>query len=226
MTSFLKIRSTSDGSSTVENTLLGETYHSVHGALTESRHVFILNGLEWFEKNRSTRPIKIFEVGLGTGLNAALAMEWSRQSGTSIAYTSIEKFPLSEDVVSSLVFPGLDGHWIEQIYQAPWNEKVSLAKTIEFKKISADLLEYNPQPNSADLIFFDAFAPSRQPEMWDISIIHKTTASLTKDGALVSYCAQGQFKRNLRSCSLDVETLKGPPGKREMVRATRPIAIV
>ncbi|MBM3177920.1 MAG: tRNA (5-methylaminomethyl-2-thiouridine)(34)-methyltransferase MnmD [Bacteroidetes bacterium] len=222
MTSFLKIRSTSDGSTTVENTQLGETYHSVHGAVTESRHVFLWNGLEWFEKNRSARPIKIFEVGLGTGLNAALATQWSVQTNVPIRYTSIEKYPLEEHLVESLVFPGLDRQWLDKIHRASWNEQLDVHPMVSFKKISADLLEFDPEPGSADLIFFDAFAPSRQPEMWDMSVIEKITTLMSREGVLVSYCAQGQFKRNLRSCGLEVAALPGPPGKREMVRAIRP----
>ena len=222
MKSFLKIRSTSDGSTTVENTQLGETYHSVHGAVTESRHVFLLNGLEWFATNRTERPIRIFEIGLGTGLNAALAIQWSVQNKIPIQYSSIEKFPLEVDLIDSLIFPGVDSQWMEIIHRSVWNEEIRIQPEITFTKISGDLLNFNAEPGTVDLIFFDAFAPARQPEMWDISIIQKTASLIRGEGVLVSYCAQGQFKRNLRSCGLDVASLPGPPGKREMVRATRP----
>lgn len=209
---------TSDGSHTIYVPELDEHYHSVHGAIQESQHIFINNGLKYL----TGRHINIFEVGFGTGLNALLTAIESRETGKIINYTSIEKFPLDLYMVENLNYSSLAGgeDIFSRLHSAPWNLRTTLFGNFTLEKIQGDILQYSPEGNY-DLIYFDAFGPDKQPEMWDIGIFSKIAEVTQRGGVLVTYSAKGQVKRDLRSCGFEVQLLPGPPGKRQVIRAVK-----
>jgi tRNA U34 5-methylaminomethyl-2-thiouridine-forming methyltransferase MnmC len=209
---------TEDGSHSLRNEKLNETYHSIHGAVQESRHVFIHHGLTHRLTNHPT-SVRILEAGFGTGLNVLLT---ALHTSIPVYYESWELFPLPTQVVNQLNY-GDQLHAapiFQAIHQAPWNQPVTLRDNFTLHKRKADLLVQIPE-GLFDIIYYDAFAPSRQPELWEFAIIQKMISALAAGGVFVTYCARGQLKRDLASLGLAVETLPGPPGKKEMVRAIR-----
>ena len=216
----LEIIVTADGSHTLRNKKLDETYHSIHGAVRESRHVFIKHGLRFYHETSQPKKISILEIGFGTALNALLTLQYSEEFNVSVHYTTLEPFPLERDVWSVLNYGEGDRKHFEDLHEAPWNveHKVSASFTI----LKADTpLQESALPQRCDVIYFDAFAPSVQPELWKPEMLDKVVQGLTTGGVLVTYSAKGQLKRDLRAIGLTVETLPGPPGKLEMVRAIK-----
>ena len=216
-----EIRVTGDGSKTIFLPELNETYHSSNGAVQESRHIFIQNGLELVKKKGA---IRILEVGFGTGLNALLSASWAEKNNQPIHYIGIEAKPLSPELCFQLDYPPHIGQNAEKIYDAlihcDWEIENQLTTHFSIQKREVKIQDFAAVEN-VDLIYFDAFGPRVQAEMWDITILEKMFQSLNAEGALVTYCAQGQFKRNLKAVGFQVEILPGPPGKREMTRATK-----
>lgn len=217
----LSIQKTGDGSTTLYHETLNETYHSVHGAVTESKHVFMRNGIEYACGKFDDSVLNILEVGFGTGLNAALTCSFSTERQKKISYFTIEKFPLSAQIYSQLEFPGVDFSSLIRLHELPWNQVLKLNSGFEFEKRKGDVLKEKFSEDHFHVIYFDAFAPGKQPELWTAELFKKLFASLTTSGILVTYCAKGQFKRDLKQAGFQVESLPGPPGKREMVRAVR-----
>ncbi len=196
----------------------------MHGALQESEHVFIQAGLEPFLLIKP--EVNIFEVGFGTGLNAWLTYKRIAGSDTKVVYHSIEPFPVEEALYSKLNYvnsseeKALKEFFLE-LHQAPWDEAVKLNENFTLKKIKSRLEDYEPATQFFDLVYYDAFAPSKQAEMWIPENITKVHACLSNGGVLVTYCARGQFKRDLKAQGFTVETLPGPPGKKEMTRGVK-----
>lgn len=221
MNSRLEIKQTADGSNTIYLPELNENYHSFHGAIQEAHHVFINNGLNRF---MSKSEISIFELGFGTGLNALLTNLWAETNHVKIQYTSIEAFPVPIDICQKMDYPShLDNSSLEvysKLLNADWGQYVLLSNLFSIKKIKGVIQEWS-YDQKFDLIYFDAFGPRAQPEMWELSIMEKMFNSLRRNGILVTYCAQGQFRRNLKSTGFKVESLPGPPGKREMTIAIK-----
>jgi len=219
----IQIITTSDGSHSLLNTDLDETYHSRHGAIQESKHVFIKNGLEYFIDQNAPETINILEVGFGTGLNTWLTLEDFKSKEIKIYYTSLETFPLPEAIWQLLNYADSDPKKtsFEKIHTCQWNETVQLTSAFYLNKLNISLQKVDLSQQQFDLIYFDAFAPNKQPELWDVSLLKKIIRQLSHNGVFVTYCAKGQLKRDLESLSLKVEVLPGPPGKREMVRATK-----
>jgi tRNA U34 5-methylaminomethyl-2-thiouridine-forming methyltransferase MnmC len=219
MNNRIEIRETADGSKTLYLPDLDENYHSFHGAIQEAQHVFIKNGLDAL-KNLGT--IFIFEMGFGTGLNALLTAQWSGLNAVSVDYTGIEAFPVSLEICSQLEYTEQIDLSLKPLYHkliaSEWQRKISLSNTFEITKIEGRVEDWLPE-KQFDLIYFDAFGPRAQSEMWNIDILGKMYEALKSKGMLVTYCAQGQFKRNLKSLGFTLESLPGPPGKREMTRA-------
>jgi len=220
----LKIIETKDGSHSLLNEAFNETYHSTHGALQESRHVFIKNGLHFWMHQNDVKEVAILEVGLGTGLNALLALKESFERKTRIRYTSVEAFPVPFELVSLLNYPGLldwpeAEKFFHQLHAAPWNIPATITPEFILEKLEGTIQDMSLGEPKYDLVFFDAFAPAKQPEMWTLGVLEKIARALKPNSAFVTYCAQGQLKRNLKLLGLTVESLPGPPGKREMVRA-------
>ncbi|MBS9523685.1 tRNA (5-methylaminomethyl-2-thiouridine)(34)-methyltransferase MnmD [Litoribacter alkaliphilus] len=222
----IKIITTEDGSHSLYLPHLNETYHSFHGAYKESVHVFLLYGLEaWAAKNKGVQPIRIFEVGFGTGLNAWLALVWAEQNQIPVLYHTIEPFPLKEEVYGQLNYTGIEENlerftpYFNLLHKAEWNQGGALSEYFNMKKDLTTLEEV--QMYATDVVFFDAFAPSKQPELWEKPLLEKVVEAMNPGGVFVTYCAQGQLKRNLKGLGLEVETLPGPPGKKEMTRGVK-----
>lgn len=219
----IKIITTEDGSHSLYHEELKETYHSFHGAYRESIHVFMLYGLDsWLAKNPMKYPIRVFEVGFGTGLNAWLTLVWAEQNQIPVLYHSIEPFPLSEEIYSQLNYIDQnDGIWhyhkyFEALHKLPWNEGGPVSEYFNFKKDQTTLQDAQLYP--ADIVFFDAFAPSKQPELWAFEQLKKVSEAVKAGGLFTTYSASGQLKRDLKSLGLLVENPPGPPGKKEMTQ--------
>jgi tRNA U34 5-methylaminomethyl-2-thiouridine-forming methyltransferase MnmC len=219
----LRVITTHDGSHSLFNEELNETYHSVHGAVQESKHVFIKSGLEFYLQQTNSSPVQILEVGLGTGLNAWLTLQKSLEGQYSIHYTSLEAFPVEESVWKELNYAQSDSdkHWFEKIHRAAWNEPVEIESHFYLHKIQNTLQHITLGKNKYDVIYFDAFAPNKQPEMWELTMLQKIFNAMSSQSVFVTYCAKGQLKRDLKSLGLQVEAIQGPPGKREMIRAIK-----
>jgi len=221
----LKIITTADGSASLYNTELDETYHSRRGAAAESEYVYIESGLKYLV-NKGTGRLNIFEMGFGTGLNAVLTYrEFARYNNLWINYTAIEKHPLSPELTGQLVFPGITDDVLlapafAQMHTGVWDEAIELHKGFYFTKVKGSMETFDVE-QPFNLVYYDAFAPSKQPEVWTAVIFKKIYNMMQQGGVLVTYCASGQFKRTLAQCGFIVETLKGPLGKREMVRALK-----
>lgn len=217
-----KIIVTGDNSKTLLIPSIDETYHSTHGAINEANHVFIDAGLKFVSESK--KQLNILEMGFGTGLNTLLT---AINAEIHTHYLSIEKFPLSNELVFALDYPKLlandnSDQLFESIHTCPWEKWTPINELFELKKMSTGIEELNLPDQSIDLIFYDAFGPRVQPELWSDKITAQIYSWLRENGVLVTYCAQGQFKRNLKNVGFDVETLPGPPGKREMTRAIKP----
>ena len=219
----LKIITTSDGSHSLLNEDLNETYHSVHGAIQESVHVFIKSGLVYVFEKKPSLPISIFEVGFGTGLNALLTIQYVQDNGKAVNYTAIEHSPLEEEIWSRLNYASLLDltNEFENLHVSTWDRFHSLTPNFNFLKLKTTLQEVELSKDSINLVYYDAFAPSKQPELWTVPVLEKIFHALRPGGVMVTYCAKGQLKRDLSGLGLVVESLAGPPGKKEMVRATK-----
>ncbi|MDR2914755.1 MAG: tRNA (5-methylaminomethyl-2-thiouridine)(34)-methyltransferase MnmD, partial [Tannerella sp.] len=216
-----EIQITADGSHTLFVPELNEHYHSVNGAVQESSHVFINAGLKHCTKDR----IHIFEVGFGTGLNAFLTLLDAQSNNKTIHYTTIEAYPLDKSIVEKLNYPQLfsqkDRLIYQQLHDAEWNVEVEITPHFFLQKVKVSLLDFDFSLYKApfDLIYFDAFAPDKQPEMWTQEIFNHLFEITTNNGILVTYCAKGVVRRMMQAAGYTVERLPGPPGKREMLRA-------
>ena len=220
----LKIIITADGSHSLLDTVLNETYHSTHGAIRESQHVFIHAGLDLWRQQQPNKELRILEMGFGTGLNVFLTALHTLEANPGIYYESWEAFPLTMDIIGQLNYPAVLGvpELFTRIHDAAWDEQVEVTPSFVLNKRRGDMLTTRlDETQLFDLIFYDAFAPSKQPALWTLEILKKVAGTLKKGGLFVTYCAKGQVKRDLKSLGLTVETLPGPPGKKEMIRATR-----
>jgi len=219
----IELFTTEDGSHSLRVSDLDETYHSSHGALQESNHVFIKNGLSyWVNKNQSNE-LSIFEVGYGTGLNALLTAIRAKELNKNIFYQSIELYPLPDEITSQLNYSTLNASepkLFNLLHSSAWEKPVVINNHFTIHKKQASFLHYEVN-YLFDIIYFDAFAPSKQPEMWKYSIIEKCYHLLKPNGIFVTYSAKGQLKRDLKKAGFIVESLPGPPGKFEMVRAVK-----
>lgn len=217
----MKLEQTADGSYTLYVPELDEHYHSVKGALTESQHIFIDMGL----KHSSVWNPRILEIGFGTGLNAFLSLITAEEMKKHIHFTSIERYPLSLEIIHQLDYPSIinRGHATDYlaIHEAPWEEDAQLTPWFTLHKIESDFTNYRFE-KGYDIIYFDAFAPEKQPEMWKQSLFDALYEVLNEGGVLTTYCAKGVVRRMLQSAGFKVERLQGPPGgKREILRATK-----
>lgn len=211
---------TLDGSSTLYLPELDEHYHSTGGAIDEAMHVFITAG---FRYSTGMEPV-IFEAGFGTGLNALLTAIESHRLGKKTEYVAIEKYPLPAETVSKMNYPGILGGDAAELYralhEAPWNTRVEVDGRFSLTKIEGDITDQLP-PVRADLIYFDAFAPSKQPELWKPEVLTRVAGLLSTGGIFVTYSAKGEVKRALRTAGMEIELLKGACGKRHMLRGVK-----
>ena len=219
-----KLILTGDGSHTISMPELNVTYHSIHGAIQESKHVFIEAGLKSLTL-AETAILNIFEVGFGTGLNALLTIIEAEKLQKEIHYDTVEPFPLGSSETRSLNYCKQLGREelqpiFEQLHSCEWEKKVNITENFGFNKSRTNLLNLETS-ETFELIYFDAFAPNTQPELWTNEIFEKMFAMLEPGGILVTYCSKGDVRRAMQAAGFIVEKLPGPRGKREMTRALR-----
>ena len=214
---------TQDGSYTLYSKEHGVTYHSRYGAVQESNHVFIHSGLLPFLKKQD--KISILELGFGTGLNVLLT--WKNIADiekASIDYHSFDIFPLPKDILNACSYK----EWLqiptqvsEKILMSDWDKIIEVDSSFNLIKYYKNIVTENLPKNYFDIIYYDAFSPESQPELWSASVFEKIYESMTEQAVLVTYCAKGEVKRILKKIGFTLESLPGPPGKREMTRATK-----
>ncbi|MFT4695045.1 MAG: tRNA U34 5-methylaminomethyl-2-thiouridine-forming methyltransferase MnmC [Urechidicola sp.] len=211
----ISIKQTEDGSHTLYNKELDETYHSSHGAIQEAIHVFIKNGID----SIFSKEISVLEVGFGTGLNAILTHDYAKRDNKKISYTGLESFPLPKEIINKLNYrseiPDFDLAIFNKMHKSIWNQNNIIDSHFGLNKINETLQEFITE-DKYDIIYYDAFGPRAQKEMWEKYLFEKLFKMLNIGGKFVTYCAMGQFKRDLKSCGFVVECVPGPPGKREM----------
>ena len=217
-----QVRITKDGSPTLYVPHLDETYHSLHGAVSESFHVFIKNGLQFYAERDGLQEIKVLEVGFGTGLNALLSWLFARSSNKKISYTALEPYPLSSEIIHQLQDildkTEINSSDFNHIHSLAWDQHHAMGGQFTISKLRIKVQDLKAEV-PFDVVYFDAFAPSKQPDIWQPQVLQRVRDSMKPGSVLVTYCAQGQFKRNLAGLGFEVQSLAGPPGKKEMTRA-------
>jgi tRNA U34 5-methylaminomethyl-2-thiouridine-forming methyltransferase MnmC len=218
----LKLITTQDGSQSLYNEAIKESYHSLNGARGESDHVFIKNGLD-FLVTSGAESLKLLEIGMGTGLNVYLTVLYAVKNHLNLEYTALEPYPIPQDIYAFLNYPETEEEkeLFLAIHNQKWSLREELSTNVYLTKIKSKIQETDLPSGQFDLVYFDAFAPSKQPEMWDIDNLIRCYDWMSTGAVLVTYCAKGQFKRDLREVGFQVETLQGAMGKKEMVRAIK-----
>lgn len=215
-----ELQQTADGSHTLFIPEMDEHYHSVNGAVQESRHVFIEAGLHHLAK----KEITVFEIGFGTGLNALLTLLDAEENNRVVNYYSIELYPLEPELVQALNYGKVvcpeKKELFDALHAAAWNETAGITDHFVLHKIQGDN-NSSELPGGIDLVYFDAFAPDKQPEMWNQDIFNRLYAHMADGGILTTYCAKGVVRRMMQEAGYSVERIPGPPGKREMLRAIK-----
>jgi len=215
-----ELRITEDGSHTIYVSDLDEPYHSIHGAIQESNHVYIKQGLHSISRS----PLRILEAGFGTGLNALLTLAEASKLGIEVYYHAVEKYPLSETEYKQINYEqfidGITAGSFISMHESPWGEQIPISENFTLYKERADIRSMNPT-GTFDLVYFDAFAPQKQPQLWSEEVFNPISKLMDPGGILVSYTSKGSVRRALISCGFQIEKVPGPPGKLEMIRATR-----
>lgn len=216
-----KIITTADGSHTIRIEEWDEQYHSKHGAIAESNHVFIENGLLQLQHSH----IKLLEMGFGTGLNALITLQVAKERDLHIQYTAIETFPIRQEEWSVLNYAdALDAPELEKdfhkMHLAAWEEEIPITDFFSLTKMNIDMTSFKAK-DEFQLIYFDAFGYRVQPELWTLEIFTNMYRALTAGGILVTYAAKGEVRRTMQRAGFKVERLPGPPGKREMLRGRK-----
>lgn len=217
-----RILPTQDNSNTVFVEELNETYHSQNGALTESQYIFIDKGFK--EATKDKNSLHIFEVGFGTGLNAILTLIEADKLNIYCTYHTIEAFPLEHEIINALNYKKLiDVNYhdlFDLIHSSEWDSEIKINGNFLINKIHSLLENFSPE-TKYDLVYFDAFAPDKQPELWEEKIFKKLYESMNEKGILVTYSAKGDVRRLMTKIGFAVEKLEGPPMKRHMTRARK-----
>jgi tRNA U34 5-methylaminomethyl-2-thiouridine-forming methyltransferase MnmC len=221
----MEIINTADGSHTIFLPGINEQYHSLNGAITESDYVYVDKGYRFCD---TPEPV-VFEVGFGTGLNCLLTALESEKMRRKTKYISIEKFPLNSEIISRLNYGQMISAQAEKIFEtihaAEWNSEVQISPFFGLLKIDADLLKFKPPfDEKCNVIYFDAFGPNKQPELWTPAIFNTISGLISDGGIFVTYSAKGEVRRNLASCGLAMQRLPGPPGKFQMLRGIKQMA--
>jgi tRNA U34 5-methylaminomethyl-2-thiouridine-forming methyltransferase MnmC len=207
---------TADGSHTLFFPEINEHYHSVNGAVQESQHVYIAAGFNCCRK----KSIRVLEFGFGTGLNALLTALECRKRKVNTTYIALEKYPLSPDIIKQLNYNDWEDDLFQQIHAVAWEKAVSLTPFFTLQKVCCDFnaCEFT---DKYDVVYYDAFAPNKQPEVWSQALFDKLFRTINPGGVLTTYCAQGRVRRMLQQAGFTVERIPGPPGKREMLRGRK-----
>jgi len=220
----LEIFETQDGSHSIFSSEFGVPYHSKYGAIQETQHVFIDAALRF--KAVVQKDIAILEMGFGTGLNAYMTYLEATKRNLSIQYITYEAYPLSYEQITALNYPELlqtteaEQQFFQTMHQIDWNKMISTDDHFTIQKMHRQFHEVNYK-SQFDIIYFDAFAPNAQPDLWEKPLLEKMYQALRPNGIFVTYCAKGSVKRTLKSLGFEIEALPGPPGKREMTRAIK-----
>lgn len=221
------ITPTADGSNTLYNETIGEHYHSKHGALQESKHVFIDAGLKHAEQSFPGQPVSILEIGFGTGLNFLLTAAYADEQGLTLNYTGIEAFPLTKEELTSTAYhqyvPEIIWNNLISNYENALTAVTPIAANQQLTIAHTTLEEFKSSV-LFDLVYFDAFSVQHQPEMWSDEIIGHVCSFLKPGGIFVTYAITGKLKRALKSFNMKIEKLPGAPGKREMLRAVKAVS--
>lgn len=210
---------TEDGSHTFFVPELGEHYHSVHGAIQESLHIFIHNGFDRIQAS----PLSILEIGFGSGLNALLTLMKSKDERKPVYYEAWEAFPMSVEEAGLLNYTSLLDSGKEtflELHRSPWEREIPITPIFRLKKVCQDFRNFNSD-RAFDLVYFDAFGPDFQPELWGTEVFKNIGNRMAKNARLVTYSAKGQVRRNLREAGFLVDKAPGPPGKREITVAIK-----
>jgi len=218
------LKKTTDGSFTLYSDEMQESYHSVNGAVQESNFIFIDRALA----NISNQKISVFEVGFGTGLNALLTYNFAVEKNKDVIYNSIEAYPVKPELYKNLEYcnycNNLNNNDFLLLHTCQWNKPVTIKKGIFIlNKINLDITSFVFPQEQFDIIYFDAFSPDKQPEMWTEHIFQNIFKSLKNGGILITYCAKGEVRRRMQRSGFTVERIPGPPGKREILRATKKV---
>lgn len=224
-----EIIKTGDGSATIYLPEWNEHYHSKHGAVQEALHVFIKSGLIFFTEKRGVSKLSILEIGFGTGLNALVTFLEAQEKGYSIDYTGVEAYPVASEELEHLNYASsfegneeLAAKIFKKIHETEWSQKGQISEAFQLEKQQKFFNEITAS-NEFDLIYFDAFGPRVQPDLWTEEIFSKMFIALKAGGMLVTYSAKGSVRRAMQAVGFEVERIPGPPGKREMLRATKPL---
>ena len=217
---------TSDGSKTIKIEDWNEQYHSIHGAIQEAKHVFIKMGLHYFIGLHKSKSLRIIEIGFGTGLNAFITNLEASIHNLRIQYKGIEAFPVLQDELSQLNYPSLiapdQQSLFDKMHAVSWGKPNPITNNFTLTKKQQDFSELE-DILSFDLVYFDAFGARVQPHLWTEAIFKRMFTALKPKGVLVTYAAKGSVRRAMQAVGFVVERLEGPPGKREMLRATKPV---
>lgn len=215
---------TADGSITFYIPEIDEHYHSTNGAVVEALHVYLKEALQRFVDLNKPETVRILEIGFGTGLNAFLSLLKADELQIPIHYTTLELYPLTPEQVAQLNYAqqtdAARNDLFMALHAANWNETVTLTPFFSVEKRQMDLVG-EPLSGTFDVVYYDAFAPDKQPEMWSDTIYRKVADAVAKGGILTTYCAKGVVRRGFRDAGFEMERIPGPPGKREMIRGTR-----
>lgn len=216
--------STADGSQTLYHPDIGENYHSKHGALQESRHVFLQSGLLHFLNSAPAQEVRILEVGFGTGLNFLLSFEEMKKLGIALHYTGIEAFPLEETLLCQTAYQEYVSPDTWEVFLNNYPSTLLKPKSIhplcELHIVPCQLADFESS-STFDVLYFDAFAAIHQPEMWTTEALEKVCRYLKPGGVFVTYAITGNLKRSMKALGFSIEKAPGAPGKREMLRATK-----
>lgn len=219
-----EIAITADGSYSLYNAQLNEHYHSKYGALQESLFIYIQTGLEHFMQ-KGMNEVSVLEMGFGTGLNCLLTYDYAIKRKIKIKYSAVDILPLKDDVYSQLNYADFLKNINAKVifmdmHTCGWNVSTIIDEDFILTKLETDLKNFYPL-STFDLIYYDAFGPKAQPELWTLEIFEKLFNWLNPGGSLVTYCSKGDVRRNMMSAGFKIEKLPGPPGKREILRATK-----
>jgi tRNA U34 5-methylaminomethyl-2-thiouridine-forming methyltransferase MnmC len=219
---------TADGSHTIFHPSLHEHYHSSFGAIAESRHIFIGAGL--LHISQSLSEINILEIGFGTGLNALLTFQFAQEQKVKVEYVGLEAYPLLAQIYTQLNYSSFLGKTSTQdsylrMHDCNWNKENRISEYFMLTKVKTRLEDARLEKEKFHLVYFDAFSPDVQPEMWTIEIFEKIISSMARGGILVTYSCKGSVKRALKATGFTIEKLPGPQGKREILRAEKPAGL-
>jgi tRNA U34 5-methylaminomethyl-2-thiouridine-forming methyltransferase MnmC len=216
---------TKDGSHTVAVPGMNVTYHSMHGAIQESMHVFIEAGFRAQDRAMGSAGCHVLEMGYGTGLNALLTLIEAENVNQTVHYTAIELYPMDMEQVRALNYCDQLGRKdlqpvFNSLHECEWEKEISSTHYFKLKKTQTSLIGFSSS-QLFNLVYFDAFAPTAQPELWTTEVFEKLYSMMAENGILVTYCSKGDVRRAMKAAGFKIEKIPGPPGKREMVRAQK-----